>query len=194
MTPMHAMSPSMMHGPPPGLMNPQMTQTQQMYAQQYRQSMVNVHKNNGQPPIGPSDQQPHMRGPPSMGGRLQGQLGPQQPPQSSQPPKGMGGPMLPPGQAGMNGPKKEEGDMNPGGSAPTPGALLNNAQSMNPQRPPTAPAPAPPAQAVSMPDLPFDMTEMFTNPSGDFDFPGSLSDMELWFDPPVPDGTSLEMK
>jgi hypothetical protein len=45
-----------------------------------------------------------------------------------------------------------------------------------------------------MPDLPFDMTEMFTNPGGDFDFPGSLHDMELWFDPTPQDGTSLEMK
>lgn len=163
--------------------------------------MVNVHKNNpNAPPVGPSDPQSHMRGSgPPMGGRLPGQLGPgpQQPPQQSQPPKGMGGPMLPPGQAGMNGPmKKEEGDMNPGGSASTPGPLGNNPQSMNPQRPPTAPASAPPAQqAVSMPDLPFDMTEMFANPGGDFDFPGSLSDMELWFDPaPGPDGTSLDMK
>jgi hypothetical protein len=96
----------------------------------------------------------------------------------------MGGPgsMLPPGQASMNGPpkKESEGDMNLVGSAPTPGALLNNTQSMNPQCPPTASGPAPPAQAVSMPDLQFDMTEMFTNPGGDFDFPGSLVDMELW--------------
>jgi hypothetical protein len=68
-----------------------------------------------------------------MGGRLPGQLGPQQPSQAMQPPKGMGGPgsMLPPGQASMNGPpkKESEGDMNLVGSAPTPGALLNNAQS-----------------------------------------------------------------
>lgn len=28
MTPMHAMSPNMMHGPPPGVMNPQVSQTQ----------------------------------------------------------------------------------------------------------------------------------------------------------------------
>jgi len=110
--------------------------------------------------------------------------------------------MLPPGQAGMNGPPKqgikEEGDMNPGGSAPTPGSLLNNAQPMNPQRPPTAstpmPTPVPPTQAVPMPDLPFDMTEMF-NGNGDFDFPGSLGDMELWFDSAsVQDGSSLDMK
>jgi hypothetical protein len=158
--------------------------------------MVHAHKNNPNvpvPPVGPSDPQSHMRGPP-MGGRLPGQLGPQQPPQPSQPPKG---PMLPPGQAGMNGPPKpgikEEGDMNPGGSTSTPGALLNNAQSMNPQRPPTASAGAPPSQPVSMTDLPFDMTEMFTNPGGDFDFPNSLTEMELWFDT-TPDGTSLDMK
>lgn len=162
--------------------------------------MVNVHKNNPNvpgPPVGPSDPQSHMRGPgPSMGGRLPGPLGPQQPPQQQQqqPPKGMGGQgsMLPPGQAGMNPVKKEgEGDMNPGGSGPTPGALLNNAQSMNPQRPPTASAPAPPGP---MSDLSFDMTEIFTNPGGDFDFPGSLGDMELWFDPPGQDGTSLDLK
>ena len=98
----------------------------------------------------------------------------------------------------MNGPPKpgikEEGDMNPGGSSSTPGALLNNAQSMNPQRPPTASAGGPPTQPVSMSDhLSFDMTEMFTNPGGDFDFPSSLTDMELWFDTSG-DGTSLEMK
>lgn len=204
MTPMHAMSPNMMHGPPPGLMNPQMSQTQ-LYAQnQYRQAMVNVHKNNSNLPVGPGDPQSHMRGPgPPLSGRLPGQLGPPQPPQPSQPPKGMGGPMLPPGQAGMNGPlKKEESDMPPlssGASAPTPGALLNNGPPMNPQRPPTASAPAPapsqPAPAVSMADLPFDMSEMFTNGGGDFDFHGSLGDMELWFDPAsVQDGASLDMK
>jgi hypothetical protein len=106
--------------------------------------------------------------------------------------------MLPPGQAGMNGPiKKEgEGDMNPGGSAPTPRLLPDNAPPMNPQRPPTASAPPAPAptQAVSMSDLPFDMTDMFPN-NGDFDFHGSLGDMDLWFDTaPVQDGTSLDMK
>ena len=85
-----------------------------------------------------------------------------------------------------------KGDMIHKGSAPTPGALLNNAQSMNPQRPPTASAPAPPAQAVSMQDPSFDMAEVFANPGGDFDFPTSLSEMELWFDPPVQDATSLE--
>ena len=95
----------------------------------------------------------------------------------------------PPDQGGQG-----DGETNPRGSAPTPGALLNNAQSMNPQRPPTASAPAPPAQAVSMRDLSLDMAEVFTNPGGDFDFPSSLGDMELWFDPPVHDGTSLEMK
>ena len=166
--------------------------------------MANVHKPNvSVPPVGPADPQSHMRGPgPPMGGRPQGQLGPLQPPQQSQPPKGMGGPMLPPGQAGMNGPPKqgikEESDMNPGGSTLTPGAPLNNPPQMNPQRPPTAsapPVPAPPTQAVSMPDLPFDMTEMFTNGGGDFDFPGSLGDMELWFDTAsVQDGSNLEMK
>lgn len=167
--------------------------------------MVNAHKNNPNVPVppGPADPQSHMRGPgPPMGGRIPGQLGPPQPPQQSQPPKGMGGPMLPPGQAGMNGPPKqgikEEGDMNPGGSAPTPGSLLNNAPSMNPQRPPTASAPVPqppPPAPVSMSDLPFDMSEMFTNGGGDFDFPGSLGDMELWFDPSsVQDGAALDMK
>lgn len=30
MTPMHAMSPNMMHGPPPGVMNPQMSQNHQV--------------------------------------------------------------------------------------------------------------------------------------------------------------------
>ena len=35
-----------------------------------------------------------------------------------------------------------------------------------------------------MGDLSFDMTDMFANTGGDFDFvTGSLSDMELWFDP-----------
>ena len=107
--------------------------------------------------------------------------------------------MLPPGQAGMNGPVKKEGegDMNPGGSASTPGGLLpNNAPPMNPQRASTAsapPAPAPPTQAVSMSDLPFDMTDMFPN-NGDFDFHGSLGDMDLWFDAAPQDGTSLDMK
>ncbi|KAH9043529.1 hypothetical protein EDB83DRAFT_2407588 [Lactarius deliciosus] len=47
---------------------------------------------------------------------------------------------------------------------------------------------------VPMPDLPFDMSEMFTNGGGNFDFPGSLGDMELWFDPSsVQDGASLEL-
>ncbi len=119
--------------------------------------------------------------------------------------------MLPPGQAGMNGPPKpggnikEESDMgtplNPGPSGPTPGTLLNNPP-MNPQRPPTAsapvptpaPAPAPPPQSVSMTDLPFDMSEMFTNGSGDFDFSGSLGDMELWFDPASVQEPPLDMK
>lgn len=156
--------------------------------------MVNAHsKNNPNAgPPGPGDPQSHMRGPgPPMGGRPQGQLGPLQAQQQpSQQPKGMGGPMLPPGQANMNGPPKqgikEESDINSGGPAPTPGSLLNNGPPMNPQRPPTAsapvPVPAPPAQAVSMPDLAFDMTEMFTNGGGDFDFNSSLGDMELWFD------------
>lgn len=193
---MHAMSPNMMHhGPPPSVMGPQMNQ---LYANasQYRQAMVNAHKNNPnvQVPPGPGDPQSHMRGPgPPMGGRL----GPPQPQQQSQQPKGMGGPMLPPGPVGMNGPPKQggkegEGDMNSGGPAPTPGSLLNNA----PQRPPTASAPPPPPSApVSMPDLPFDMSEMFTNGGGDFDFPGSLGDMELWFDPSsVQDGAPLDMK
>ena len=39
---------------------------------------------------------------------------------------------------------------------------------------------------LNIPEDPFDMTEMFTNPGGDFDFPGSLSDMEPWFEPPPP--------
>jgi hypothetical protein len=105
--------------------------------------------------------------------------------------------MLPPGQAGMNGPVKKEGegDIHLGGSASTPGALLNNAPPMNPQRAPTAsapPAPAPPTQ-VSMPDLSFDMNEMFPN-NGEFDFHGSLGDMELWFDTSTQDGASLDIK
>jgi len=27
------------------------------------------------------------------------------------------------------------------------------------------------------------MSEMFANGGGDFDFPGALGDMEIWFDP-----------
>ena len=47
----------------------------------------------------------------------------------------------------------------------------------------TLPAPAP--GPGPMGDLsPFDMTDMFASGPGDFDFgPGSLSDMDLWFDP-----------
>ncbi|KAH9172629.1 hypothetical protein EDB89DRAFT_2069528 [Lactarius sanguifluus] len=43
-----------------------------------------------------------------------------------------------------------------------------------------------------IPNLPFDMSEMFTN-GGDFDFPGSLGDMELWFDPSSVQDGSLEL-
>ena len=46
---------------------------------------------------------------------------------------------------------------------------------MNPQRPPTANAP--------MPDLSFDMTDIFGSNDGDFDFgPTSLEDIDLWFE------------
>jgi hypothetical protein len=47
-----------------------------------------------------------------------------------------------------------------------------------------SPAPPPPAPGPgSMGEL-FDMTDMFANTGGDFDFgTGPLSDMELWFDP-----------
>jgi len=162
-------------------------------------------------PGGPGDpqSQAHLRAAP---GPITNRLtGPLVPPQQGQPPKGMSGPMLPPGQTGMNGPpkpggKESEGELNnplnPSGSAPTP-TLMNNTTQMNPQRPPTAsaslPTPAPPLAAQgpgSMPDLAFDMTDVFGNTGGDFDFgPDGLGNMELWFDPSaVQDGSSLDMK
>lgn len=174
-TQMHTMSPNMTHGPPPGVMNPQM---------QYQ--------NNPNAPVlivrhaGPRS---HARSPdPPMGRRLPGQFGPQQRPD------GMGGSMLPPsGQAGTNGPpkpgsKRGQGGMNPG-DLRTPGALYNNSPAMNPQPPPFAsPVPTPPplAQAVSMPDPRFNFSEKIANSDGDFDFPGSLGYGTY------PGGTSLE--
>ena len=152
--------------------------------------MVNVHKNNHNVPVSPvrpADPQSHMRGPgPLMVGRLPGQLDPQQSPQPLQPLNGMGIAMLPPGQAGMNGPphpsgKDGEGDVNLG--LRTPGSLISGALPMNPQRPTTAsapvPTPPPPAQVVSTPDLPFYMSEMITNAGRDFLFPGSLGNGTL---------------
>jgi hypothetical protein len=114
------------------------------------------------------------------GGRLLGELGPQQPPQSPRPPSGVGGSMIPPGQEGADAlPKpRGEGDMN-SGDLRTHGALVNNARSMNAPRPPTAasaavPTRAPPTQALSMPDLRFGMSEMFANGGRAFDFPDLL--------------------
>jgi hypothetical protein len=207
MTPMHAMSPGMGHGPPMGVINPQqMAQSQVLYQGQYR---MNPHKGNPNVPVPLDPQsQSHLRGPPN---RLSGPLVPTQ---SGQPPKVIGGSMPPPGQAGMNGPPKpggKEGEgehnapLNPAASAPTTGPLHNSAPPMNSQRPPTASAPlpniAPPPPASgpgSMGDLSFDMADVFGNTGGDFDFgPGSLTDMELWFDPTavqaVHDG-SIDMK
>ena len=147
--------------------------------------MANTHKNNPSlpvPSVRPADLQSHMHDPgPPMVGRLLRQLDPRQSPQPLQPPNGLGSAMPPPGHASMNGSpnpsvKEGEGDANP--RLCTPGALVNDALPMNPQRPLTTsapvPAPPPPAQAVSIPDLPFDMSEMITNASGDFVFPGSL--------------------
>ena len=201
MTPMHAMSPGMGHGPPMGVINPQQmtqAQTQMLYQQgQYRSGLINPHKVNPNAPGPPLDpqSQAHLRGP----GPLPRGPGPLVPTQS-QPPKVMGGPMPPPGQPGMSGPKKEsEGDpnapLNPTASTPTPGPLHNSGPPMNSQRPPTAsaqlptPAPAPPASGPgSMGDLAFDMTDMFGSTAGDFDFgAGPLGDMELWFDPSAVD-------
>jgi len=165
MTSMHAIGP---HGPPPGLMNPQMQSQTQLYPR---------HKNLNVPvtPVGPADSQSHMRDP---GGRLPGQPGLQRPLRPPQPPDGMSGFMLPPGQAGTNAQpklsrKEGEGDMNPG-DLRTLGALIDNPLSMNAPRPPTAspaavPTRAPPTQALSMPDLRFGMSEMFANGGGDFD-------------------------
>ena len=205
MTPMHAMSPGMGH-PPMGVINP-MAQSQMLYQQgQYRPGLVN-HKGNPNMPVPPLDpqSQAHLRGGPVPRGP-----GALVPTQSGQPPKGMGGSMPPPGQPGMSGPKKEgEGELNaplnPAGSAPTTGPLHNSAP-MNSQRPPTAPTPLPkpappPPGPGSMGDLSFDMTDMFGNTGGDFDFgTGPLTDMELWFDPSaVHDGSmmhdgSIDMK
>jgi hypothetical protein len=207
MTPMHAMSPGMGHGPL-GVMNPQQMG---LYAQQgqYRPGMVNPlppqHKG------GPGDPQSqiHMRGPGAMPNRLHAQLGP---PQPGQPPKTLGGHMLPPGQPGMNMPpkpggKESEGELNPPLNPPpasTPTPHLNTAPPMNPQRPPTASAPlptsAPPPPSTgpgSMADFAaFDMHDVFGNTGGDFSFDAdALGDMNLFFDPTaVHDGSSLDIK
>jgi len=207
---MHAMSPGMGHGPPMSVINPQqMVQSQVLYQGPYRQGLVNPHKGNPNVPVHPLDPQSHMRGPGpgQMPNRLSGPLVPTQ----GQPPKGMGGPMPPPGQPGISGPPKpgikEEGDLAPlipAASAPTSGPLHNSAQPMNPQRPPTAnapmPTPAPPPSAPGpgpMGDLSFDMTDMFGSNGGDFDFgPSSLDNMnmDLWFDPTAVHDSSIDMK
>lgn len=214
MTPMHAMSPGMGHGPPLGVMNPQ---HMGIYAQgQYRPGMMNQQQLQQQHKGGPGDPQSqvHMRGPAGPGAmpnRLHGQLGPPQPGQPGQPPKTIGGHMLPPGQPGMNMPpkpggKEGEGELNqplnpPPASTPTP--LHNPAPPMNPQRPPTAsgplhtPAPPPPSAGPgSMPDFGFDVNDMFGNTTGDFSFDAdTLGDMNLFFDPTaVHDGSSLDIK
>jgi hypothetical protein len=168
-----------------------------------------MHKNNPNvsvPPIGPGDAQStgHVRGQGQPGAnRPPGPLGPQQ---QAQPPKPMGGPMPPPGQPSMNGPKKEpDGDLNPPlnppSSTPTLTSLLSGAPPMNPQRPPTASAPVPslgpPQQQLapgSMSDLHFDMTDVF-NMAGDFDFGTNSLDMDFYLDTAsVHDGSSLDMK
>jgi len=212
MVSMHAMSPGMAHGPPLGVINPQqMGPSQMLYPQnQYRAGLMNAqHKGNpNMPPGGPGDPQAHLR---AGAGPIPNRLtGPLVPPQPGQPPKAMmSGPMLPPGQTGMNGPpkpagKEGEGELNnhPSGSASTPTSLLNTTTPMNLQRPPASaslptPAPPPPGPGPgSMADLAFDMTDVFGNTGGDFDFgPDGLSTMELWFDPSaVHDGSSLDMK
>lgn len=218
MTPMHAMSPGMGHGPPMGVINPQqMVQSQVLYqqGQQYRQGLVNPqvnsHKGNPNMPVHPLDPQSHLRGPGP--GQVPNRLsGPLVPTQSGQPPKGIGGPMPPPGQPGMSGPPKpgsKEGEgelntpLNPSASAPTPGPPHNSAPPMNSQRPPTsnapmptpAPPPPPPPGPGSMGDLSFDMAEMFGSNGGDFDFGGtSLDNMDLWFDPTAVHDSSIDMK
>jgi len=195
-----------------GVINPQqMGPSQVLYSQnQYRAGLMSAqHKGNPNIPApgGPGDlqSQPHLRaGPGLVPNRL---TGPLVPPQPGQPPKAMGGPMLPPGQTGMNGPPKPAGKEgegehnnphNPSGSAPTPTPHLNPATPMNPQRPQTAsslPTPAPGPEPGSMSELSFDMTDMFGNSGGDFDFgPDGLSNMELWFDPTAVHGSSLDMK
>lgn len=169
--------------------------------------MANMHKNGNPnvplPPVGPGDPQSqvHVRGggPPGPN-RLPGQLGP---PQAAQPPRPMGGSMPPPGQPGMGGPQKpggKEGEgelggpLNPPPPAPTPTSLLTGAPPMNPQRPPTASGPLPPSQAPApgpMSDLHFDVSDMFDiGGGGDFNF----SDMELYFDASMHEGSSLDMK
>jgi hypothetical protein len=203
MGPMHTMNPGMVTGPPLGMM----TQSQMLYQGQYRPGMVPPPKGNPNmpgPPVGPGDPQAqaHMRGGGPVPNRLTSQLV-----QPGQPPKPMGGSMLPPGQPGMNGPpkpggKEGEGELNAAGSTPTPAPPhLNSGPPMNPSRPPTAsaplPTPAPPPPPGSMSDLPFDMADMFGNPGGDFDFGNDpLAEMNLWFDQQttVHDGTSLDMK
>jgi hypothetical protein len=202
MTPMHAMSPGMGHGPPMGVINPQQM-TQVLYQGQYRPGLVNPqvnsHKGNPNMSVHPLDPQSHLRGhgPGQVPNRLPGTLVPSQ--TGQQPPKGIGGPMPPPGQPGMSGPPKpggKEGEgelnapMNPAASAPTSGPHHNSAPPMNPQRPPTSnapmptPAPPPPGPGPgTMGDLSFDMTDMFGSNGGDFDFgPSSLDNMDLWFE------------
>ncbi len=211
MTPMHAMSPGMGHGPPMGVINPQqMAQSQVLYQSQYRPGLVNPHKGNPNVPAPPLDpqSQTHMRGPGP--GQVPNRLpGPLVPTQSGQPPK-IG--MPPPGHPGMSGPPKpggKEGEgeinapLNQAASGPT-GPHHNSAPPMNPQRPPTAnapmptPAPAPPTQGPGlMGDMSFDMTEMFGGTGGDFDFgPVGLADMdmEMWFDPTAVHDGSVDMK
>lgn len=202
MTQMHAMSPGMGHGPM-GVMN--MVQSQVPYQGQYRQGLVNSHKGNPNMPVHPLDPQSHLRGPGPVPNRLSGPLVPTQ---SGQPLKGIGGPIPPPGQPGMSGPPKpggKEGEgersapLNPAVSAPTSGPLHNSAPPMNPQRPPTAnapmPTPAPPQPGPgAMEDLSFDMTGMFGNNGGDFDFgPTSLDNMDLWLESTTVHDSSIGM-
>jgi hypothetical protein len=215
MTPMHAMSPGMGHGPPMGVINPQqMVQSQVLYQGPYRQGLVNPqlnsHKGNPNMPVHPLDPQSHLRGPGP--GQVPNRLsGPLVPTQSGQPPKGIGGPMPPPGQPGMSGPpkpggKEGEGELNAplnSASAPTSGPLHNSAPPMNPQRPPTSnapmPTPAPPPPPAPGPgpmgDLSFDMADMFGSNGGDFDFgPSSLDNMDLWFESTTVHDSSIDMK
>jgi hypothetical protein len=213
MAPMHVMSPGMGHGPPMGVINPQqMAQSQVLYQGQYRPGLMNPqmnHKGNPNVPIPPLDpqSQAHMPGP-GPGPVPNRVPGPLVPTQSGQPPKGIGGPMPPPGQPGMSGPKKEgEGELNaplnPAASTPTSGPLHNSAPPMNPQRPPTAnapiptPAPPPPAPAPGpgpgMGDL--SSFDMFGSTAGDFNFgPNGLTDMELWFDQLQDGPIDIDMK
>ena len=125
-------------------------------------------------PVHRLDLQPYLRGsgPPNW---LSGPFGPT-----------LSGQVSPPGQPGTSGPPrpgpsvKEGDDLNTllklAASASTSGPHHSNSTpSMNPQRPPTANAP--------MPDLSFDMTDMFGSNDEDFDFgPTSFENIDLWFE------------